>query len=164
MSYLRRVPAKDAVISTKRISPPDWTDAPDPGYFEILAFTRPEYVTDATMSATTRTTAPSNGRVTVTVVIAVFLKELFNSCLKGWGNLTDPDSGEAIPFTPENVAVLPDDAQGFLVEEILKAGRGVLSSRDIITKDEATGAPLDYKSPSSEVPEGDTQGLGNLPQ
>ena len=157
MSYLRLTPPKDAVRTTKDVAPPAWPQPDAPGVwpegagrFTILAFTRPEFLKTARERATSLITEPGKPP-REEVSNEIFTRELFGVCLKGWTNLLDPETDQPIPFTPENVEALPEDAQGFLVEEILKAGRGILASREIITRDLETGAPLDYKSPDAQA-------------
>lgn len=158
MSYLRRVPAKDAVIGNKRVTPPEWGSGPDAGYFVIPAFTRQEWIEPVRAAHTTRVTG-ADGRTSEETDNAAFVRAVVQAHLKGWGNILDPETDQPIPFTPEEVAALPDDVQVFLFTAILDAGKGLLSGRDVITKDEVTGAPLDRKSPDAQVPGGDAQAV-----
>lgn len=145
---VRLTPTADAVISTKKVSMPEWdTEGPLAEHFDILVFLRKDVI-DAARKAGRRTITEQNGRSRDEMEDEPYFRVLFDAQVKGW-RLLDP-AGTEIPFTPANLAALPWDIKGWLHEQILLCG-GSVPTRDLVVSMGDSGQTLDYKRPDAGV-------------
>ena len=143
---VRLTPSADAVISTKRVSMPEWdTEGPYAEWIEILVFLRTETLEAAQKAG--RRTVVERGQTKEEIANEPYYRSLFDAQVKGW-RLLDQDLKE-IPFSPEHLAALPWDVKFWLNGQIIRCG-GALATRDLVVET-ASGTPLDFKSTDAGV-------------